>query len=387
MNYINGKINKKITLSFYADFGSNKGKGDAVYFMAQSLIKHNILSEVIVRDFNKKFKNQFPLTKTLLLGNIFPRIFTFIGKYTLGGTFSRYINDIIFDNQASLKLKKTNFVLAPLGMVSLFKKSRKKNIKTVLYSTGAHPEFTKNNISKNNKYHIKMLNRFLKSIELSDYIIVQSDFVKNLYIKNGFSKNKIFILPGAIKTNIQKLIKNKKIFPKKITYLYVGNIYEAKGINYLLKAWGDADIKNAELILCGEINKTMKTKINYYVKKHKNIILTGFKNPIPFYKKSSVFVFPSLSEGMARVNLEAMAMGLPVITTKESGSPVKNNKSGFIIPAKNSSALKEKMLYFYNNKNEIKKMGKNARKTVQNYTWNNFSDNFYKIIKKIINHD
>jgi glycosyltransferase involved in cell wall biosynthesis len=54
---------------------------------------------------------------------------------------------------------------------------------------------------------------------------------------------------------------------------------------------------------------------------------------------------------------------------------IKDNKEGFVIPIRDVEAIKEKILYFYNNPNEIKRMGINAHKLAQDYTFEKYGEN------------
>ena len=82
-------------------------------------------------------------------------------------------------------------------------------------------------------------------------------------------------------------------------------------------------------------------------------------NVFQYYTKSSVFVLPSYHEGTPRTNLEAMAVGRPIITTDAPGcrETVVNNMNGFLIKVKDSEALAEKMRFFIQNPNKILEMG------------------------------
>lgn len=64
------------------------------------------------------------------------------------------------------------------------------------------------------------------------------------------------------------------------------------------------------------------------------------------YNESSVFVLPSLADSYGLVTLEAMACGLPVVVTENSGSKeaVRDGVDGFVVPIRDIKALKEKLL-------------------------------------------
>ena len=88
------------------------------------------------------------------------------------------------------------------------------------------------------------------------------------------------------------------------------------------------------------------------------------QDPEDWYRDASVFVFPSLTEGFGRVTLEAMACGIPVITTENASGLVEDGKTGFVVPIRDASALGEKIEYLYNHQDLAKSMGEAAREAV-----------------------
>ena len=89
------------------------------------------------------------------------------------------------------------------------------------------------------------------------------------------------------------------------------------------------------------------------------------------YAEHDVFVFPSLMEGLPGVLLEAMATGMPVITTETCGMPdvVENEVNGLLIPPGNSAAIQEAVSYFASSLEARRKLGMAARETMKRYTW------------------
>jgi glycosyltransferase involved in cell wall biosynthesis len=105
----------------------------------------------------------------------------------------------------------------------------------------------------------------------------------------------------------------------------------------------------------------------------KNVLLTGLKdNLAPYYQAMDVCVLPSLSETTSLTTMEAMASGVPVITTPVGlvKEYVVDGKTGFLFSKKNPYELFEKIEYLKNNPVACANLGMNARKTiVENYSW------------------
>jgi glycosyltransferase involved in cell wall biosynthesis len=85
------------------------------------------------------------------------------------------------------------------------------------------------------------------------------------------------------------------------------------------------------------------------------------------YRESDLLAFPSVSEGLAEVVLEAMATGLPVVATDLSGANdcVENGKEGIIVPARDVEAMADAILWCYQHRDESRAMGKAARARIE----------------------
>jgi glycosyltransferase involved in cell wall biosynthesis len=89
------------------------------------------------------------------------------------------------------------------------------------------------------------------------------------------------------------------------------------------------------------------------------------------YSEHDVFVFPSLMEGLPSALLEAMASGMPVITTETCGMPdvVRNEVTGLLIPPADSTALEAAIERLVSSVELRQKLGEAARASMQSYTW------------------
>ena len=79
----------------------------------------------------------------------------------------------------------------------------------------------------------------------------------------------------------------------------------------------------------------------------------------------------------------AIAAGLPVITTKNSGSVVRNGLDGFIIPVRNTEAVREKISYLFENPEIAKTMSMNALENIKHYSWQRYMDELISSYNKI----
>ncbi len=217
-------------------------------------------------------------------------------------------------------------------------------------------------------------------LALADYIFVPSDFAKKTFVDAGFSPEQLFVIErGADLTRFRPGNPQHETFK----VLFVGRVSLRKGVRYLLEAWDNLKLRNAELIVAGAIDKTIQPLIAKY-SGNSSITFTGLlKDPAAAYRDAHIFVFPSLEEGSAKVTYEAMASGLPVITTPNSGSLVRDALDGFIIPAGDSAALQHKITELYENRESVEVMGKSALERVKPYTWQRYRQTLLKTYEEL----
>jgi len=101
--------------------------------------------------------------------------------------------------------------------------------------------------------------------------------------------------------------------------------------------------------------------------------------------EADVFVFPSLFEGFALVILEAMATGLPVITTSNTAGPdlIEDGKEGLIVPAGDVEALQTAMESLLNDPERARAMGRAAHEKAKEYTWERYGERWEALVREL----
>ena len=106
-------------------------------------------------------------------------------------------------------------------------------------------------------------------------------------------------------------------------------------------------------------------------------------------KKAGVFVLTSDTEGMPNALIEAMVMGLPVISTDcPCGGPadlIITGKNGLLIPVRDVDKMKENLQYMLNDLHKAREMGREARKTCEIYRSDRVYREWYEYIMQIVN--
>jgi glycosyltransferase involved in cell wall biosynthesis len=90
------------------------------------------------------------------------------------------------------------------------------------------------------------------------------------------------------------------------------------------------------------------------------------------FAEADVFAFPSLTEGLAMVQLEAMACGVPVVTTPRAGGQVRDGQDGFVVPIRDPRALADRLEQIVSDRELREKMSHSARRKAQELSWSHF---------------
>lgn len=208
-----------------------------------------------------------------------------------------------------------------------------------------------------------IIEKGLQEYSEADYITVRSSYAKKTFLERNINQEKLFVVPSGINLdNFSQIIKEDKTF----RIIYCGLSCIKKGTHYLLQAYSDLKLKDAELWLIGDILEDIKAISEKYKGIYKVIKFIPRKDIYKYYSQGSIFVLPSLEEGLSKVMMEAMACGLPVIATSNTGAEdvIRDGRDGFIIPIRDIEALKDKILYMYENYNVCLEMGQSAKERI-----------------------
>lgn len=227
-----------------------------------------------------------------------------------------------------------------------------------------------------------LIEKELQEYEEADYIAVPSLFAKQTFLNKNFPESKLICIPWGVDTDAFRPVpKSDKAF----RIISVG-MRIIKGIHYLLQAVDELNLKDLELwLIGGNVDAALKPFLKKYSKIFRYLGALPQNQLYKYYSQGSVFVPFSLEDGFGMALSEAMSCGLPVICSDSVGAKdvVRNNIDGFIVPTRDISALKEKIVYLYENPRVCREMGRQARENaVNNFTWDNYGE---KIINAYLN--
>ncbi len=237
---------------------------------------------------------------------------------------------------------------------------------------------------------VKFVRLFLRWIRNVYAIISVCKKSSEEILENGFLKETLVEIPNGIDTSkfSGDTFRGRKNLGN-ITY--VGRLDSYKGVNYLLAGFKElsSKISNVKLTIVG--SGPDETVLKYMARDLNIIDGVAFKgrqeDVLSELYSTDIFVLPSLSEGMSNVLLEAMACGLPVVATCVGGNGdlIKDRHNGLLIPPKDSISLSEALLELLEDDELVQRLGKEARKTVEeNYSMGHIVDKYVELYSLLL---
>jgi len=193
------------------------------------------------------------------------------------------------------------------------------------------------------RFHPREVKRRVREYELADAILCPSNFVRESFESEGFSRDRLFVVPYGASFPTVSLPPRQAdgIF----RVLYVGQIGVRKGLGYLFDAFERLRYPKKELWIVGP--RAAQTGIENVRPPDGTRFFGTLKGDelVRAYYDSSVFVLPTVEEGLALVLGEALSFGLPVVTTVNSGGAdlFQDGREGFLVPIRSAEALAEKL--------------------------------------------
>ena len=172
------------------------------------------------------------------------------------------------------------------------------------------------------------------------------------------------------------------------TLLLIGNGWRTKGLASVLHAMAQVKGLPLNLLVVGRDDRMpyeafiRKLQLDHCVR-----FLEPSSDVLQFYAASDVYVGPSLHDSFAIPPLEAMACGLPVITSSRNGGSeiITNGVDGFVLEdPRDSNSLAELISLLFHNEGLRQRMGEAAAKTARQYTWERNAEQLGQLFREVI---
>jgi starch synthase len=213
--------------------------------------------------------------------------------------------------------------------------------------------------------HTRMIAREEAEYAQADAITVPSRFAARSFVESGVDAAKLHVIPyGVDLRHFRPTVPRDPDF----RVLFVGQLGVRKGIGYLLKAFRRAQLPRAKLVFVGSQSSETMTLLG-----------GGPQGDVEFtgplgrdevaeqMSRASVMVLPSIEEGLAMVQAQALACGCPVIATSNSGAEdvLDHGTEGLIVPIRDPDAIAEALTLLYRDRDLLHAMSLAGRQRME----------------------
>jgi glycosyltransferase involved in cell wall biosynthesis len=237
----------------------------------------------------------------------------------------------VFDRLASIDVKPGDHVISSYGYANrCFKKARAGGGKAFVDAGNSHPAHFWEVIQEEHRrwkvrrdpYPRHWNRQGLRSVELADYVFTPSQHVAESFRARGFGEEQLLHLPYPVDLSVFQPRLELKVPPSPLRVVCTGSVSLRKGFPYLFEAIRlIRKERDAILVLMQSVESSMKDILSHYADVPVEWSPSMPHDQLALHLKGChVFALLSLEEGMARTALEAMACGLPVVLTPNTGT-------------------------------------------------------------------
>ena len=239
------------------------------------------------------------------------------------------------------------------------------------------------------KQFIKKVTKYIGK-KVDKIICVNEDYIP-IFEKWKIPNEKLVFIPNGVdikrfspgKSKINERFKNKKII------LYFGRLHYQKNVELLVRSFSliKDKIKDVKLIIVGTGNQYNKLK--RMTDNNQDIVMTGFvsdKELVKYMRAADVVVFPSRGENASFTIMEAMACGLPVVSSDVGNAKkILGDDRGILMKDYTEKEIADICIRVISDEKLKKKIGMDARDyVVKNHSWDKISKQTEELYKRIL---
>lgn len=261
--------------------------------------------------------------------------------------------------------------------LELFDSAREKGLRTILDQTAAPWRWNTRMLAEESEkwpgweecpaemdVSSALIDREEEEWGLADLIICGSSFCRDKLLEAGVQKRQCRVLEYPRESRKGGVDSDKDKNRRMVRVLFVGTLQLRKGIQYLYGAMNRLRDENIEARIVGPslLTESANKKLD------KVCFRTGTvprSKMIEHYNWADIFVLPTLSEGSANVCYEAMAAGLPLITTAAAGSMVEHQHNGMLVEEKSVDTLVDAIRFLALDSETRRRYGEAAQETAK----------------------
>jgi glycosyltransferase involved in cell wall biosynthesis len=236
---------------------------------------------------------------------------------------------------------------------------------------------------------------FLFMAKKASRIITLSNKIEQELMEEKIDASRLCLIHNGVDLMKYRELEGKGQLRKKLgildkkTIIYTGRLSPEKGVDFLIRGFSEL-VKNINcqmiIVADGPEKKSIVQLVDQYQLSKSVILLKGVDEVADYLNASNIFVLPSRFEGLSNSLLEAMACGLPVISTMVGGSIdiIEDGINGLLIDVDNEEQLIQAMTHILNDSTMAATMGRNARKVIEkDYALDKIADRYISLYKDL----
>jgi glycosyltransferase involved in cell wall biosynthesis len=204
--------------------------------------------------------------------------------------------------------------------------------------------------------------------------VTASSYTASTLAQNGVPRQQIHVVPYGVDFEEYACRDRSPSARAPFRVVWVGNMTQRKGLSYFLEAVGAIPQENLEVLVCGNYAIERQVIQEYGIRSIR--ILRGLATGAltDQMRGCDLFVLPSLAEGFGHAILEAMALGLPVLTTANTCAPdvLVDGEHGFVVPVRDNAALAKAITWGRSHRAQLYRMGLAGAARARQFTWERF---------------
>lgn len=314
----------------------------------------------------------------------------------------RLASDVAFDRAVERHVRASVeppdlFVGVALQSADALRVARERGARTWLYCLNTYLPFMKREVDREYEVlrewggaeiHPLALRRFRQECERADEIIVNSHVAAQTFREGGHTEKPIHVLHPVVDTDRFRPVEREEGGP--FTVLYVGMITPRKGVHYLFDAMRRLDPTGLRLVLAGGAGtRGMRRRVSEALASlPAEQLFRDFSrdDPTEVFGQADVLVLPSVEDGFGVVALEALASGVPVITTDQCGAAdaIAEGENGFVVPARDPAALAERIAWMIAHPVEHHAMRARARESALRFSQMTYTEHMAALVGRSV---
>lgn len=227
----------------------------------------------------------------------------------------------------------------------------------------------------------------LTDVDRADHILTESEFVKSTFVHQGWEADKVDVIPQGIDDEFLSALPERVPADGPLRLLFAGAFCRRKGGPVLAEAISRLDDVDWRLDLCGPISPDAAPALGRLTADHRvtHHGMLPYSAVPALMAAADVFVFPTLAEGSARVQFEALAAGCYLVTTANGGSIVEDGEHGRLVAPGSVTEIAEALREAAMDRSRVARVGeRNAMVVRRDYRQAHFGAGLFELYTRLL---